>query len=438
MNYRKLSLRWMHFVLSFLFLMKGARELNFRLVLFIFYLLLRIEDNLIGFILLSYWNIIIVFLILYVFIRLLCYLKKDNLDSKKEVMLIYIMGFIMMCYFFINNIFFFYLFYELSVLPIFYYICVRGERKERFQAGYFILFMTFFYSLPFVFFFFNFFLQEKIIMSRLLYLKGEMLIEVGYLICLFAYVLFLVKIPIYFFHFWLPKAHVEASVEGSIILAALLLKLGCYGLLFLRTNFFNVINNVCIIFFTVRVYCYVLVLFLCLKQRNLKKFVAYSSIFHISYVIGRSIMRLNGVWSFIIVLWIIHGITSMYLFWFLGFLYEIIFSKSIFFMLFLKGIKGKIIFLFFGSTLAVVSILPCSSFFSEIYVLMLLLFVYYLNMMFMLIIFFIAIFYILFFYMIVGLRWYKGFSFYVKEEIKILEGRSFILNIVIFLLFFMK
>jgi NADH:ubiquinone oxidoreductase subunit 4 (subunit M) len=187
------------------------------------------------------------------------------------------------------------MFYELSVLPIFYYVCLKGERKERFQAVYFILFMTFFFSLPFVFFFVKFFLQEKFFVSSLIFLKGEIMVFIGSLMSLFVYLLFLVKIPMYFIHFWLPKAHVEASVGGSIILAALLLKLGCYGILIISSNFFCLMNNVFISFFVVGIYRYIIILFLCLKQRNLKKFVAYSSVFHMSYVIVCSILGCRGV-----------------------------------------------------------------------------------------------------------------------------------------------
>jgi NADH:ubiquinone oxidoreductase subunit 4 (subunit M) len=157
-----------------------------------------------------------------------------------------------------------------------------------------------------------------------------------------------------------------------------------------------------------------------------------------SYVIVCSILGCRGVWSFIVILWIIHGVSSMYLFWFLGVLYNVIFSKSLFFIIYIKEVRGKFIFLLFWMVLAVISILPCSSFFSEIYVLMLYVNVFYLNVFVILLIFFMSIFYILYFYSVIALGWGNGWNVLILGLVNVMSGCYYMLSVVFFMLLLFK
>nr|YP_009048934.1 NADH dehydrogenase subunit 4 [Grapholita dimorpha]AID61645.1 NADH dehydrogenase subunit 4 [Grapholita dimorpha] len=226
----------------------------------------------------------------------------------------------------VMNLFMFYLFFEGSLLPTLLLIMGWGYQPERVQAGLYLLFYTLFASLPLllgIFFIFN---EEKYIMIYFMkFLNLDM-----YLLYFSMIMAFLVKMPMYFVHLWLPKAHVEAPVSGSMILAGIMLKLGGYGLLRVMIFLQQVGMKFNFIWIIISLLGGFYVSLNCFCQVDIKSLIAYSSVAHMSLVIG-GIMTMS-YWGFLgsYVLMIGHGLCSSGMFCLANINYERLHSRSLY------------------------------------------------------------------------------------------------------------
>nr|ALO70981.1 NADH deshydrogenase subunit 4 [Pselaphinae sp. 3 EF-2015] len=250
--------------------------------------------------------------------------KKNNFFNLYLLLLLVLMIFLF-CTFSSLNLFIFYLFFEMSLIPMLIMILGWGYQPERLQAGIYLLFYTLFVSLPMMISIFYYYINYNTLMF--FFMSKEIS---SIYIYIFMNFVFFIKMPMFLVHLWLPKAHVEAPVFGSMILAGILLKLGGYGLIRMMIMFNNLGVQINLFFIMLSLLGGCLISLTCIRQIDMKSLVAYSSVAHMGLVMS-GILTLN-YWGVVgsVIMMLAHGLCSSGLFCLVNLSYERINSRSLF------------------------------------------------------------------------------------------------------------
>nr|YP_010743026.1 NADH dehydrogenase subunit 4 [Anagonalia emeiensis]WEU75307.1 NADH dehydrogenase subunit 4 [Anagonalia emeiensis] len=271
----------------------------------------------------SYWLIL-----LSLFISSLMIFSSKYIQVFNNNFFLFINFLLFFCLYFVfslSNMFLMYLFFEFSLVPMLIILFGWGYQPERLISGLYLFFYTLFASLPLFMILMTMYVNiGSLFFDMNYYLHDSFIIH----FCMFFS--FLVKLPMFMFHFWLPKAHVESPISGSMILAGLMLKIGGYGFIrfmFICENIFIKFNY---IWFSLSIVGSILVSLICLIQGDVKCLIAYSSIAHM----GMSLMgiltmtKIGLLGSYLMMLG--HGLCSSGLFCLANICYERIMSRSFF------------------------------------------------------------------------------------------------------------
>nr|QVT15703.1 NADH dehydrogenase subunit 4 [Cottus koreanus] len=237
-----------------------------------------------------------------------------------------------------TEIIMFYVMFEATLIPTLILITRWGNQAERLNAGVYFLFYTLAGSLPLLVALLL--LQNSTGTLSLLTLPYSSPMELSsyahklwWAGCLLA---FLVKMPLYGVHLWLPKAHVEAPVAGSMILAAVLLKLGGYGMMRMVVMLEPLTKELSYPFIVFALWGIIMTGSICLRQTDLKSLIAYSSVSHMGLVVGGILIQTPWGFSGALILMVAHGLASSTLFCLANTSYERTHSRT---MLLARGLQ---------------------------------------------------------------------------------------------------
>ena len=317
-------------------------------------------------------GISILFIILTTFITPLCIISVNNtikVKLREFLIAILIMESFMIGVFCSLDLVIFYLFFEAGLIPMFLIIGIWGGPKRVYAAFKFFLYTLLGSVLMLVAIISIYWIAGTTDVVQLY----EIRIDAKYqnLLWLAFFSSFAVKTPMWPVHTWLPDAHVEAPTAGSVLLAAILLKMAGYGFIRFSLGLFPIASEVFTPFiYTLSVVAIVFTSLIALMQEDMKKLIAYSSVAHMGFVtLGIFTIQQQGIEGSIIQM-ISHGLVSAALFLCVGVVYDRMHSRLISTYGGIVTVIPKYSVLFMSFTLAALGLPGTSGFVGEFLILM--------------------------------------------------------------------
>ncbi len=225
------------------------------------------------------------------------------------------------------DLFLFYVFWEVSLVPMYFLIGIWGHERRIYAAVKFFL-----YTMA----------GSVLMLAAIIYLYNRTgtfdfptlvnLIQSGRLMLghteqtllfLAFFIAFAIKVPLFPLHTWLPDAHVEAPTAGSVMLASVMLKMGTYGILrFCLSMFPNAARENADWIAVLSIIGIVYGALVAMVQPNIKKLVAYSSVSHLGFVVLGLFSFNQMAWDGAVYVMLAHGVSTGALFMLVGYLYE--------------------------------------------------------------------------------------------------------------------
>ncbi len=316
-------------------------------------------------------GISILFILLTTFITPICIfsgIQSIKFKIKEFLIAILVMETLMLGVFCSLDLVIFYLFFEGGLIPMFLIIGIWGGPKRVYSAFKFFLFTLLGSVLMLVAIITIYWLTGTTDVIKLL--DTRIPSEYQYLLWLGFFTSFAVKMPMWPVHTWLPDAHVEAPTAGSVILAAILLKMAGYGFIRFSLGLFPVASDYFTPFvFTLSIIAIIYTSLVALMQEDMKKLIAYSSVAHMGFVtIGIFSLVKQGLEGSIIQM-MSHGLVSAALFLCVGVVYDRYHSRMISSYGGIINIMPKYAFVFMIFTLAALGLPGTSGFVGEFLVL---------------------------------------------------------------------
>ena len=316
-------------------------------------------------------GISILFILLTTFIAPVCIfsgIQSIKFKIKEFLIAILVMETLMLGVFCSLDLVIFYLFFEGGLIPMFLIIGIWGGPKRVYSAFKFFLFTLLGSVLMLIAIISIYWISGTTDVIQLLNTRIPQ--EYQYLLWLAFFSSFAVKLPMWPFHTWLPDAHVEAPTAGSVILAAILLKMAGYGFIRFSLGLFPIASDFFApLVFALSVIAIIYTSLVALMQDDMKKLIAYSSVAHMGFVtIGIFSITKQGLEGGIIQM-LSHGLISAALFICVGVVYDRIHSRMISTYGGLVNIMPKYAFVFMVFTLAALGLPGTSGFIGEFLIL---------------------------------------------------------------------